>query len=199
MTGTERIVWLGYHDSGMHGWEQNSHDGSFHGADLDEAAGRLVEVLDEEDADVLVAYDWHGGYGHPDHVRAHEVTVEAARRTSSVQKVYATVVGRSTLETELALLASAPGLPFRLPEPGELPCVPDEQVTTRIDVSQHLPAKVAALRAHVTQVSVWSGAGATAYALSNGIAQPVLPVEEYMLLDGVGTDGEKDLFAGLDT
>lgn len=159
----------------------------------------LAALMDQVRPQVVVTYGPDGGYGHPDHVRAHEVTVEAARRTSSVQKVYATVVGRSTLETELALLASAPGLPFRLPEPGELPCVPDEQVTTRIDVSQHLPAKVAALRAHVTQVSVWSGAGATAYALSNGIAQPVLPVEEYMLLDGVGTDGEKDLFAGLDT
>ena len=47
-------MWLGYHDSGMHGWDQNAHEQSFHGADLDEAAGRLVEVLDEEDADVLV-------------------------------------------------------------------------------------------------------------------------------------------------
>ena len=37
--GTARVAWLGYADSGMTGWEQNTHEGAFHGADLDEAAG----------------------------------------------------------------------------------------------------------------------------------------------------------------
>ena len=49
-----------------------------HGADLDEAARRLAAILDEEDADVLVGYDWHGGYGHPDHVKVHPVVHRAA-------------------------------------------------------------------------------------------------------------------------
>ena len=66
----QRVAWLGYRDSGMTGWEQNTHDGAFHSADLDEAAGRLAAILDEEHADILVGYDWHGGYGHPDHVRS---------------------------------------------------------------------------------------------------------------------------------
>src|SRR6476620_9686322 len=52
--GLARIVWLGYADSGMTGWEQNDAEGSFHQADLDEAARRLADVLDDEDADVLV-------------------------------------------------------------------------------------------------------------------------------------------------
>ena len=50
--GLARVAWLGYADSGMTGWEQNHHQGSFHRADLDEAAGRLAAILDEEDADV---------------------------------------------------------------------------------------------------------------------------------------------------
>ena len=50
--GLARIAWLGYADSGMAGWEQNDREDSLHGADLDEAAGRLAAVLDEEDADV---------------------------------------------------------------------------------------------------------------------------------------------------
>ena len=82
--GLARIAWLGYADSGMSGWEQNDAEGSFHQADLDEAARRLADVLDEEDADVLVGYDWHGGYGHPDHVKVHHLVHAAAplaRRT----------------------------------------------------------------------------------------------------------------------
>ena len=47
-------------------------------ADLDEAGGRLAQIVDEEDAQVLVGYDWHGGYGHPDHVQVHRVVHRAA-------------------------------------------------------------------------------------------------------------------------
>ena len=63
--GIDRVVWLGYTDSGMTGWEQNADPNSFMQADVDEAAGRLAEVLREEQADVLTTYDWHGNYGHP--------------------------------------------------------------------------------------------------------------------------------------
>lgn len=78
--GIHRLVWLGYSDSGMTGWEQNSHSNAFMNADLDEAADRLVAVLDEENADVLVGYDWHGGYGHPDHIMVHRVVHRAAAK-----------------------------------------------------------------------------------------------------------------------
>ena len=71
--GLHRVAWLGYADSGMTGWDQNSHDGAFAAASVDEAGARFAAVLDEEDADVAIGYDWHGGYGHPDHVQVHRV------------------------------------------------------------------------------------------------------------------------------
>ena len=71
--GIPRIVWLGYADSGMTGWEQNDDRRAFFGADPDEAAERLAAVLREESADVLTIYDWHGNYGHPDHIKVHRV------------------------------------------------------------------------------------------------------------------------------
>jgi LmbE family N-acetylglucosaminyl deacetylase len=80
--GIDRLVWLGYTDSGMHGWEQNHDPDSFHQADLDSAAERLAAVLVDEGADVLVVYDWHGIYGHPDHVKVHRVGVRAAERVA---------------------------------------------------------------------------------------------------------------------
>lgn len=76
--GVERVDWLEYRDSGMTGWEQNSDPLSLHQASIDEAgtdevAGRLARILDREDADVLVGYDYRGNYGHPDHLAVHRV------------------------------------------------------------------------------------------------------------------------------
>ena len=83
VTGTARVAWLGYRDSGMTGWQQNGETGSLTGADPQEAARRLAVILDEEDADVLVGYDHHGNYGHPDHLVVHDLgnrAVELAAR-----------------------------------------------------------------------------------------------------------------------
>jgi LmbE family N-acetylglucosaminyl deacetylase len=62
----------------MTGWDQNDHPDSFWRADVDEAGGRLASLLREEAADVLVVYDWHGTYGHPDHVKVHRAGHRAA-------------------------------------------------------------------------------------------------------------------------
>lgn len=82
--GTARIDWLGYSDSGMTGWSQNDDPLCLHRADVDDAAARFVRILDREDADFLVGYDYHGNYGHPDHIAVHRIarraTELAARR-----------------------------------------------------------------------------------------------------------------------
>src|SRR5262245_28277090 len=71
--GADRVAWLGYTDSGMTGWDQNADPASFMQAPLQEAAERLAGVLREEAATVLTIYDWHGNYGHPDHIKVHQV------------------------------------------------------------------------------------------------------------------------------
>jgi LmbE family N-acetylglucosaminyl deacetylase len=76
--GVHRVEWLGYHDSGMTGWEQNNDPAAFCQAPLDEAAERLAWILRSEAADVLTVYDWHGNYGHPDHIQVHRVGHRAA-------------------------------------------------------------------------------------------------------------------------
>src|SRR3954451_14056724 len=95
--GLDRIVWLGYADSGMSGWEQNDAEDSLHAADLDEAARRLADVLDEEDADVLVGYDWHGGYGHPDHVRVHHLVHRAAELAARRPRLLESTMNRTMI------------------------------------------------------------------------------------------------------
>ena len=157
----------------------------------------LTDVLEQVRPQVVVTYGPDGGYGHPDHVRAHDITAAAVRRVPEVARLYATVASSSSLAAGLAALRGAPGLPFRLPGPDELPTVPDAEVAVRLDVSARRAARLAALAAHATQVAVWPGPPA-AYALTNGVAQPLRDVEEFALLAGEPVPaGADDLFAGV--
>jgi len=71
---------LGYHDSDMMGRPGNRDPRSFWQADLDEAARRLVWFVRRDQPDVITTYNDFGGYGHPDHIRTHDVAVRAFAR-----------------------------------------------------------------------------------------------------------------------
>ena len=159
---------------------------------------QLLEIVDEIRPQVLVSYADDGGYGHPDHVRAHELTAAAAQaRPDVVAKLYFTVRSRAELDAGLAGI-DRDGMPFRVPEPDELPGTDVADVTTRIDVTDRRDARVAAMRAHATQISVWEDRadGTVAYAMSNGVAQPLADVEEFVL-HGHADATETDLFDGV--
>lgn len=187
-----------WRDSGMAGTPANADPRAFAAGDFGEQAAELRKIIDEVRPDVLVSYDSGGGYGHPDHVRAHEVTMAAA--TGREHAVFCVVSARSTVDEGVAALAQMPRMPFRLPKPGELPALPDAVVTTTIDVAAHVPAKLAALRAHATQVAVWEGQNdQRAYALTDGVARPVCTVEQFALAHGQVEPAQvrTDLLGGL--
>ncbi len=187
-----------WRDSGMVGVPSNEHPRAFVQGSLDEQAESLAAVLRTLKPHVVVTYDAFGGYGHPDHIRAHEITMAATAAVPDVDRVFYAVTSRDATEKGAAALADLADLPFRLPEPGELPVTDDAIITTTVDISEHLSAKLRALRAHSTQVSVWQdGAGGASYALSNGIAQPVAQAEFYVLASGSGAGADSDLFGGL--
>jgi len=71
---------LGYRDSDMMGRVGNRDPRAFWQADLDEAARRLVWLIRRYQPDVVTTYNDFGGYGHPDHIRTHDVTVRAFPR-----------------------------------------------------------------------------------------------------------------------
>ncbi len=194
-----------WRDSGMalagHGVRaatpQHLHPRAFAGPGaFDAQVDALVAVLEEVRPQVVVTYDADGGYGHPDHVRAHEITVAAIGRVPA--RLCFAAIGRSTLDAGLARLGALTGLPFRIPGPDDLPTVPDAAVTTRIDVTAVRDRRIAAMRAHRTQIALWtagekrSAGEELAYAMSNGVALPLLDVEEYIAVDGVPG---ADLFA----
>lgn len=174
------------------------HPRAFAGPDPAQQAAQveaLVAVLEEVRPQVVVTYGPDGGYGHPDHIRAHQVTMAAAGRVPGVARVFWAVAPRSAVLAGIDGLRAMPGLPFALPD--ELPSVPDA-ATCAVDVRAQLPAVLAALRAHATQVSVWSdGPGRRAVALSNGVALPIPDVEHYTLARGPAAGAHEDLFGGL--
>jgi N-acetyl-1-D-myo-inositol-2-amino-2-deoxy-alpha-D-glucopyranoside deacetylase len=187
-----------WRDSGMAGTASNAHPRAFVAGDVDEQVAALEAVLREVRPQVVITYDANGSYGHPDHIRAHDVTMAATAAVPEVAKVYQVVTSRTATEVGTTALAEVDALPFRLPGPGELPVTDDELITTAVDIAGHLPAKLSAMRAHATQVSVWqSGDGVSSYALSNGIAQPVIDAEYYVLARGTTDGAPGDVFGGL--
>src|SRR5438552_11900362 len=100
----------------MMGLPTNDHERAFWRADLDEAAGLLVEIIREVRPQVLVTYDPNGFYGHPDHIQAHRVAMRAAElagaRGFGPAKVYWTAVPRGVLEAGIREFAEASDNPF---------------------------------------------------------------------------------------
>ncbi|MGH4008540.1 MAG: N-acetyl-1-D-myo-inositol-2-amino-2-deoxy-alpha-D-glucopyranoside deacetylase [Pseudonocardiaceae bacterium] len=173
------------------------HRRSFAAGALDEQVAALVEVLDQRRPQVVVSYGPDGGYGHPDHVRAHQVTMAAAARVPDVVRVFWAVQPVSAVADGIAALQAMPGLPFPLPQSGGLPGVADAEVTTRLDVTAQRSAVLAAMRAHSTQVTVWAQGPHQAFALSDGVARPVLDTEHLTLVRGPADGAHDDLFGGL--
>ena len=158
--GLDRVVWLGYADSGMSGWDQNHAESSFHAADLDEAARRLAAVLDEEGADVLVGYDWHGNYGHPDHVKVHHLVHRAAELAARRPRLLESTMNRTELK-RLFDLGREAGLevggddwdPDSPMDDGNPLGMPEDEIHWRVDVSHHLAQRRASLTAHRSQAT----------------------------------------------
>jgi N-acetyl-1-D-myo-inositol-2-amino-2-deoxy-alpha-D-glucopyranoside deacetylase len=200
-----------WHDSGMMGTPANDWDGAFWRADVDEAARVLLKVIKEVRPQVLVTYDSNGFYGHPDHIQAHRVALRAFEMADGlVRKFYATAVPKSVLaegikimrEAEAGRAMGSAGSEFlAVDSADELPFgVPDEQVSTEIDARDYLGAKLAAMRAHASQIAV----DGPFFALANRVGQRAAGYEYYTLLagprgPGAGRRGwEADLFAGID-
>jgi N-acetyl-1-D-myo-inositol-2-amino-2-deoxy-alpha-D-glucopyranoside deacetylase len=153
-----------WRDSGMMGTAANDDPRCFWRADVDEAARALLDVIREVRPQVLVTYDANGSYGHPDHIQAHRVAWRAFELAGpdGPAKFYATAAPDS------------------------------DQVTTEIDAEAYLGQKLAAMRAHATQITV----SPPYFALSDGVRRLAHGTECYTLLAGPRGPGDReaDLF-----
>jgi N-acetyl-1-D-myo-inositol-2-amino-2-deoxy-alpha-D-glucopyranoside deacetylase len=203
--GVDRPRFLGgaghWRDSGMAGTPARRHR-RFIDADPAEAVAALAAVLDDFRPHVVVTYDPDGGYGHPDHIQTHRVTTAAvAQARWRVPKFYWTVVAAGAVAAGLAAVGDAPAQWTRITADDVPFAYSDERIGAVVACGGNVGAKVAALRAHATQVSV--SPDARFFALSNNIAMPILADEHYVLVSGRpgprdARGWETDLLAGVD-
>jgi LmbE family N-acetylglucosaminyl deacetylase len=188
--GVQHLELLGYHDSGMMGWETNDAEGSFWSMPVDEAAEPLVALIEKYQPDVVVTYDDNGFYGHPDHIQAHRITVAALAKTGSSAKLYFPAFRRSNLPM---FREQAESLGVELPEVDESDFgVPDEAIGATIDCRDHAEAKRAALAVHVSQQE-----NIFFLQLPKELFTAAFGIEEFQRERPAGDEVETDLFAGL--
>ena len=209
--GFDEVVMLGYRDSGMPDSPPNEHPESFHQADIDEAAGRLVAVIRRTRPQVIITYgDDQRSYPHPDHLKVHDISVLAFERAADPDwypeagepfqplKLYYSTWSYARLQAiHQALLARDGASPYDekwLDRPNH-----DHRITTRLDIRDFLWARTAALLAHATQVDPsepwWFG-------LSDDELAEVYPWEDWILARTLvesipGDHLEDDLYAGI--
>lgn len=154
--GIHRVEFLGYVDSGMVGEPTNDEAGSFWQADLEHAARRLALILEEEQADVVTYYDENGGYGHPDHIKVHQVGRRAAELAGTPRRYMATMNRDFIIGLMKERLESGDELPDGVDRPqldessfGQ----PAARITHEVDVSAHVEAKRASMAAHASQIA----------------------------------------------
>ena len=210
--GYDEVELLGYRDSGMAGSEANANPDCFAAAPLEEAVGKLVEIIRRVRPQVIIGYgEDHSGYPHPDHIRAHEIAVAAfeaagdpgrfAEAGDAFQplKLYYTVWSRRRiLETHEKFLELGLESPFdegwfkRAEERADQ----EDEITTSIELTGYEDVRRDALLAHATQIDptskFWFG-------LPLHEARKIYPFDDYVLAHSrVETElPEADLFAGV--
>jgi N-acetyl-1-D-myo-inositol-2-amino-2-deoxy-alpha-D-glucopyranoside deacetylase len=211
-----------YRDSGM-AWDDQhratarseTKEGTFWRADLLEAADLLVDIIREVRPQVLVTYDQYGNYGHPDHIQAHRVATYATALAAvpsyrpelgpawDIAKLYWGAMSANRMREGLrALRAAGDTTSFEGMDPdGDMPpfMVPDDLLTAAVHADDYADAKMRAMKAHATQITL----DGPFFALSNNLGNRVWGTEFYRLAKGrpgpLGPDGlETDLFAGLE-
>jgi LmbE family N-acetylglucosaminyl deacetylase len=147
--GVSQLELLGYRDSGMMGWPTNEARGAFWGVPDEVAAKPLGDLMDRYRPNVVVTYDDYGFYGHPDHIKAHRITLAALDATGLPVKLYCPTVRRSRLADFGRRMAQAG---MEVPEVDDSRFgSPDEDVAATIDCREQAGAKREALAAHSSQ------------------------------------------------
>lgn len=214
-------VYLGYRDSGMMGTEDNKNPESFHRAVFHEAVGRLVGLIRQYRPQVLLTYDPFGGYGHPDHLQAHRITVAAFGIAGDGRLYRGEGEGQTDFEpwqpSKLYFAGRPRSMMLRMGEEmrslgikgwwddpnydARLRSTPDTKITTRIDGRDYIEHKQAAFKAHRTQIAPDS----FVYAMPPEQTREYLGYEYFMLADHrlpnpetQGNEGlEEDLLQGV--
>ena len=186
-----------WRDSGMAGDPANQHPRAFMNAG-DEAVEQLKSIFLTHPPHLIITYGPDGGYGHPDHIKAHEITHRAVEQRNLVTPILWAVTDRRRFDEGVAVITAPTTAGWRMPQPNEIACVTSSDIEVRLSDAA-LAAKVQAMKAHATQLWIADGSindtnpvaafapiidpekAPFVFALSNLITQPLLRFEHYQI------------------
>jgi mycothiol S-conjugate amidase len=186
-------------------------EGCFALEPLETAARPLVQAVREFRPHVILTYDENGGYPHPDHIKTHQVSVEAFEAAGDPDrypgtgepwqplKLYYFVTFHlakfNALHEQMVKLGLESPYGERLAEWKQDPERPPLKITTKVPCADYFEVRDQALIAHATQIdpeSSW-------FACPIEVQRAGWPTEDYHLARSlVDTEiPEDDLFAGV--
>ena len=207
-------VWVGFIDSGLPQGDPPPPlpEGCFALLPLEEAAEPVVRLVREFRPHVITTYDEHGGYPHPDHIRCHDVSVEAFEAAADPDryagagepwqplKLYYQMTFHKERVVALHEATLEAGLESPFTEwldrwedkPEDL-----DRVTTRIECADWFDIRDRALIAHATQIDPngrW-------FSLPTELQRRAWSTEDFQLARSLVDTSlpEDDLFAGIRT
>lgn len=165
--GLAGIDWLAYKDSGMSGAPENNDPGSLFQAPMERLVGQIVASIRKHKPQVIICDNQFGGYGHPDHIKLHQATMQAfyaaADRTRYPEAgephqalaLYHPAFGFGWFKLLVRLMPLARRDPRKFGKNGDIDLTEVVQwetpVHARIDVRQYFDVKVAAGICHKSQ------------------------------------------------
>jgi N-acetyl-1-D-myo-inositol-2-amino-2-deoxy-alpha-D-glucopyranoside deacetylase len=190
-----------FRDSGMMGTEPNNNPDVFWQANIETASQYLVEIIEEVKPHIMITYDEFGGYGHPDHIQAHRIAMRASEVANwQIQKIYWNTMPKSVLAEGIAKMKEIGSDFFGAETVDDLPFAKDDSlVTTLVDGSKFVDSKLAAMKAHETQIAL----DGPFFALSNNLGLQIWGDEYYTLVKGEKSEPfdeqgrETDLASGI--
>jgi N-acetyl-1-D-myo-inositol-2-amino-2-deoxy-alpha-D-glucopyranoside deacetylase len=190
-----------FRDSGMMGTEPNNNPDVFWQANIETASQYLVEIIEEVKPHIMITYDEFGGYGHPDHIQAHRIAMRASEVANwQIQKIYWNTMPKSVLAQGIAKMKEIGSDFFGAETVDDLPFAKDDSlVTTLVDGSKFVDSKIAAMKAHETQIAL----DGPFFALSNNLGLQIWGDEYYTLVKGEKSEPfdeqgrETDLASGI--
>ncbi len=209
--GVRHLYMLDYRDSGMDGTPENNDPRSLCQADLRDVAAHVTRAVREQKPQVMIAFDAWGGYGHPDHIQMHKAALMAfwmagdARyfpeqladglQTWAPQKLYFHAWPRSRFHAFAEYLESRGEEPPDWLAGFTLRALPDQVITTRIDVHEFVNLKVESLMCHASQL----GPNTMFRRIPEALWHDTLKTETFMLAESrTGRAGdETDVFEGI--
>ncbi len=211
--GVRNLYFLDYCDSGMAGTPENESPRSFHQAPILGVAEKVTRLVRQERPQVILTFDPWGGYGHPDHIKIHQAALiayfvagdpraypeqlrEEGLEPWAPLKLYYGAFSKSRFQKYLDLLqARGESVPESLQQFLKRG-IPDEAITTEIDVGEFAERKLQALLCHASQL----GPNTIFAKLPAELQRERMLVETFILAEsrlGRPAEHETDLFAGV--